>query len=309
MATSNGRLTASTRGACITASSTLRFKCTGCAVDIRIALCIGQVMKIVKIIILLAFVVFVAGVPKVELEHLMNKGFWFGFAGGLIFIGITLMAVASKICARLKAGTETAAQIARTPRRRRLAKVSGGKVARLLTAYPGPVTLEASPTQWLVMMVLGVVSTAASIFVGVIAVLSLQAGNKTAGIGIAASVFSACVCGPATALSARALLRGTLQLDRDGFQVTLLSRKQYLWTEVTDFRPYRGWHISGVQFNAVKPRLLYVGGWNAWAASSNDALGDNYGLEAEELADLMESWQSAALDGQGDEQPLPPAGP
>ena len=38
---------------------------------------------------------------------------------------------------------------------------------------------------------------------------------------------------------------------------------------------------------------------NGWAEypDPNDKLGDNYGLGAEELADLMESWQSAALDG------------
>jgi hypothetical protein len=41
-----------------------------------------------------------------------------------------------------------------------------------------------------------------------------------------------------------------------------------------------------------------------WFASSKGALGDNYGLKAEELADLMESWQSAALD---DERLLAPA--
>jgi hypothetical protein len=37
-----------------------------------------------------------------------------------------------------------------------------------------------------------------------------------------------------------------------------------------------------------------------WLEYTNpDALGDNYGLAAEELAYLMTSWQSAALDGQG----------
>jgi hypothetical protein len=264
-------------------------------------------MKIVRIIIPSAMLVFLIRYSK-ELRHSMNEGGWPGLAVVLICFCIMLLPIATKIRARLKAGTETAAQIARTPRRSRLTKVSGGKVARLLAAYPGPVTLKASRMQWWVMMVLGVVSTAPCIFVGVVAFLSLQAGNKAAGIGIAVAVFGACVLGSATALSARALLRGGLQLERNGFQVTLLTRKQYLWTEVTDFRPYRGdWSISGVQFDAVRPRLLGVGGMSGWFASSNDALGDNYGLEAQELADLMESWQSAALDGQRDEQPLAPA--
>jgi hypothetical protein len=261
-------------------------------------------MKIVKIIILSALGVFVfGGYLRVELQHLVDEG----FSPGLVFLicfGITLMPIATKGRARLKAGTETAAQIARRPRRSRLMKVGGGKVARLLAAYPGPVTLKASRTQWWVIMVLGVVSTPPCIFVGVKLVLSLPVDNLTVAIAIAASVFGACVCGSLTVLSARALLRGALQLNRNGFQVTLLTRKQYLWAEVIDFRPCHDWPVSGVQFNAVRPRLLDVGWINSSPPSSNDALGDNYGLEAEELADLMESWQSAALDGQGDEQPL-----
>jgi hypothetical protein len=261
-------------------------------------------MKFVRIIIALALFVFVARIPKVELEQFMNKGFWSGFVAAFIFIGILLLPVASRVYARLRAGTETAARIATTPRRSRLTRGSGGKVARLLAAYPGPVRLEASQARWWVLMVLGVVSIAASILVGVIAVLILQAGNKTAAVGItmAVSVFAACFCGWTIACSARALLRGALQLDRNGFQATLLSRKQYLWTEVTDFRRCRDWFISGVQFSAVRPRLFDVGWIHSQPPSSNDALGDNFGLEAEELADLMESWQSAALDGQGDER-------
>jgi hypothetical protein len=231
-------------------------------------------MKIVKIIVFSALGIFVfGGYLRVALQHLVDEG----FSPGLVFLicfGIMLMPIATKIRARLKAGTETAAQIARTPRRSRLMKVSGGKVARLLAAYPGPVTLKASRTQWWVIMVLGVVSTPPCIFAGVKLVLNLPVDNLTVAIAIAVSVFGACVCGSATVLSARALLRGALQLDRNGFQVTLLTRKQYLWTEVTDFRPYRGdWSISGVQFNAVKPRLLWVGGMSTWFASSNDALG------------------------------------
>ena len=106
----------------------------------------------------------------------------------------------------------------------------------------------------------------------------------------------------AGAFSVRALLHGALELDKNGFQATLLSRKQYLWTEVCDFHTSR----SGVRFNAGT-RAAAVGGMSGWFSSSNDALGDNYGLDAEELADLMESWQSAALDDQEDQQPLTPA--
>jgi hypothetical protein len=258
-------------------------------------------MKIVKIIVFSALGVFVfGGYLRVELQHLVDEG----FSPGLVFLicfGIMLMPIATKIRARLKAGTETAAQIARTPRRSCLMKVSGGKVARLLAAYPGPVTLKASGTRWLIRLVLGVISTPPCIFVGVELIVNLPVDNLTVAMAIAVSVFGACVCGLLTVLSARALLRGALQLDSNGFQVTLLTRKQYLWTEVTDFHPCHDWFVSGVQFNAVRPRLLDAGWIHSQPPSSNDALGDNFGLKAEELADLMESWQSATLDGQ---QPL-----
>jgi hypothetical protein len=264
-------------------------------------------MKIVKIIIYLALGVFVfGGYLRVELQHLVDEG----FSPGLVFLicfAITLVPIATKIRARLKAGTETAAQIARTPRRSRLMKVRGGKVAGLLAAYPGPVTLKASQTRWWVTLVLGIASTAPCVFVGALLVLNLPVDNLTVAIAITVSVIGASVCGLLTAGSARALLRGALQLDRNGFQVTLLSRKQYLWTEVTDFQLYRGRFLSGLQFNAVRPRLIDAGWIHSRPPSSNDALSDNFGLQAEELADLMESWQSAALDGQGDEQPLAPA--
>src|SRR5579859_8169358 len=67
------------------------------------------------------------------------EGFWPGLAIMLICFGVTLI------------GTATAAQIARTLRRKRLTKGSGDKVVRLLAAYPGPITLKASRTGWVTM--------------------------------------------------------------------------------------------------------------------------------------------------------------
>ena len=105
--------------------------------------------------------------------------------------------------------------------------------------------------------------TAASIFTCVIAFLSLQAGNKTAGIGIGMSMLGVGLFGFGIVVSARTLLAGALQLDRNGFQVTLFGRKQYLWAEVSDFRPYRFRSSSGVQFDAVRPRSRYISAMNA----------------------------------------------
>jgi len=236
-------------------------------------------------VLLIGFGAFV----KHALRPLMQEGFWPALACVLICFGVLLIA------------TGVAVQIARTPRHNRLTIVSDDNVERLLAAYPGPVTLKASRPGW-VMMVFSVVSTAFCIFGGALAFLGQQTGNSST----AALTVSAVEMGlwglAAGAFSVRALLHGALELDKNGFQATLFSRKQYAWTEVCDFHT----STSGVRFN-VGPRSPTVGEMSGWFSSSNDALGDNYGLDAEELADLMESWQSAALDDQGDQQPLNPA--
>jgi hypothetical protein len=268
---------------------------------------IGHAMKIVKIIILSAIVALVVAFMKVELRHLMHEGFWPGLVAVLICVGMIVVTMALTARARKRLKTETAAQAGRAPRRSRSENFSHSKIGKLLAAYPGPITLTPSRLKWWVGMVLSAVMTAASIFTCVIAFLSLQAGNKTAGIGIGMSMLGVGLFGFGIVVSARTLLVGALQLDRNGFQVTLFGRKQYLWAEVSDFRPYRFRSSSGVQFDAVRPRSRYISAMNAWLGYSNDRLSDTYGLDAEQLAELMEVWQSAVLDGQGDEQPLAPA--
>jgi hypothetical protein len=255
---------------------------------------IGRIMKLVKAIAWMVLGVFLIGFGvfvKIALRPLMQEGFWPALAGLLICFGVLLIA------------TGVAAQIARTPKRNRLTKVSDEKVARLLAAYPGPVTLKASRTGW-VMMAFSVVSIAFCIFEGALAFLGQQTGNN-ATADLAASAFEMSLWGLAAgAISARALLHGALQLDKNGFQATFFSRKQYLWADVCDFHST----TSGIRFSVVEPDSPHpVGEMNGRFSSSSVALADNYGLEAEELADLMESWQSAALDGQGDKLPLTPA--
>jgi hypothetical protein len=259
-------------------------------------------MKIARVIVFSAIVAFVIVFTKAELRHLMHEGFWPGLAGVLICIGMIVVVMALNARARGNAAAKgTMAQATRALRR----NSGDGPIDRLIAAYPGPITLKSSWVKWLLLMVLSLGMTAAAIFVGVIAVLSLQAGQKDAAIGIGASVFGACFFGLGIAISAHALLRGALQLDRDGFQVTLFGRTQYLWSEVSGFRPYRVRSASGVRFNAVRPRLRYVGAIRALFRYENDALTDTYGLTAEELAELLEAWQAAALVSEQDE-PAPP---
>jgi len=219
-------------------------------------------MKIVKTIILFAIGFLLIAVGH-NFRHWIKEGFWPGLGGVLIGLGLLLL------------GTVITAQIARTPRRRRLAKAGGDKVATLLAAYPGPVTLKASRTGR-VMLVVGV---AACTLAGVSAFVALQAGHTAVGVDMTESAFEMSLLGLwASACSACAMLRGALRLDGNGFQATLFIRKQYLWIEARDFRISK---YNGVQFDVVGPRLSF--------ASSSKTLDDNYGLEADELADLMEA--------------------
>jgi hypothetical protein len=78
---------------------------------------------------------------------------------------------------------------------------------------------------------------------------------------------------------------------------------------VSDFRPYRIRSASGVKFNAVRPRLRYVGAIRASFGYENDSLTDTYGVDAEELAELLEAWQAAALVSQQDDLAPPIAPP
>jgi hypothetical protein len=87
---------------------------------------VGHGMKIVKIIVPLVFLALLIGYTK-ELRHLMNEGGWPGlavvlicFGGLLVCYGVALMPIGSDVLARISAGTETATQTARMPRRSRL---------------------------------------------------------------------------------------------------------------------------------------------------------------------------------------------
>jgi hypothetical protein len=69
---------------------------------------VGRVMKIVKILVPLAFVVFLIGYAK-ELRHLINEGGWpelavvlICFGGILICYGVALMPIATKARARAR---------------------------------------------------------------------------------------------------------------------------------------------------------------------------------------------------------------
>jgi hypothetical protein len=130
------------------------------------------------------------------------------------------------------------------------------------------------------------------------AIVSAACGIAAAAGGIPESAFEMFLYALLSALySACVLLWGELRLDKNGFQATLFRHRQHLWTEVGDFR---AGYYSCVQFNVGRPRLIN-------SDTMSNTLGDNYGLKAEELADLMEVWRSAALNGQGDERPLFPA--
>lgn len=226
-------------------------------------------MKIFKTILFLVtgFCLIAVGY---NLRHRINEGFWPGLAGLLIGLGLILLV------------TAIAAQIARMPGRSQPVEAGGDKVATLLAAYPGPVTLKASRTGWMLMWT-SIVCIVGSIALGIWAFPNIDMSAGT----LAGSAFEIGLYGLwAGAYSACLFLRGALRLDRNGFQATFLLRRQYLWSEVDDFRI----KYNNVEFDVVKP--------GEWHSPWDGRLADNYGLQAGELADLLESWQSAALGHQ-----------
>ena len=276
-------------------------RCRELRCRLSISLCTGHLMKLLKLIILAVIGGLVLAFAKAELRHLMHEGFWPGLAGVLFCLGLFVVATAIRARARRTARTSGAVPVGGASGRGRIHQ-RGGDVGRLLAAYPGPVTLKPSRMKWGIVTALGVVMTAACILVGVLACLGVRAGQHDASIGLAVSVFGVLFFGGSTALCARTLWAGALQLGGRGFQVTLFGRKEYLWVEVSDFEPYRQGAASGVRFNAVQPRSRFNGRMNVWLGYSNDALTDTYGLAAEELADLLEAWRSTALGGERDDQ-------
>jgi hypothetical protein len=257
-------------------------------------------MKIVRLLMLLVAVIAASlfiGFLKVGVGRLFRESFWLGTAASLVCMGVCLVIIVLR--SRATALRSHDASIAPL----------SPQGEDLLGKFPAPVTLNGSRAKWWLMTVLGVGMTAASIFVGVVAVLGVRAGQTGAGIGLAISALGACFFGLCTAKAVRLLRHHSLHLDADGFEFFGLFRRRYQWSEVSDFGIFRYRGNASIVFKTTKPDQNIWSRINAHCAGGRDGqLSGTYGLRTEELVQLMRAWQSAAMTKQGSHsEPISPA--
>lgn len=175
-------------------------------------------------------------------------------------------------------------------------EVGRTEIEDIVAEFPGPITLRASRLKWWVMILLSSTMTAAGMFL--VSFIYFHPariiGDVRMGVGI--SVLCTLFFGLCTVFGTIALRRSELRLDENGFQVTAINRKQYLWSEVSDFDVFLCRGTASVVFKTTKPRRSSLGNLNALLTSGrNDGLPDTYGFGAAELMQLMRSWQSSAM--------------
>jgi hypothetical protein len=218
-------------------------------------------MKIARLLIFVAVIVAVSvfvGFLKRGLHQLFREGFWLGAAGCLICIGIAVFFMALKGRAISKVAPEGEGTSAPVRKVLQNGRPSEREIEEVVATFPGPITLNSSRLKWWFMVVLGVGMTAASIFVGVVCFLGVRAGQNGAGIGIGISVLGTTFFGLATVVSVKALRGGSLRLDEDGFEFSGFFRRQYRWSEVSDFGVFRNRGNASVVFKTATPN------WNIW---------------------------------------------
>jgi len=176
------------------------------------------------------------------------------------------------------------------------------EVDDIVARFPGPVTLFPSRLKWWIMLVLGVVMTAASVWVAVLpfaTVVKTKAGQSPY-IAAAVGLFSAIFFGFGMVLAVLSLVpsRSYLRLDEDGFEIVspVLKKKRFNWGEVSDFATYRVRPTSIVVFKTANPRLLNMSEmWDSILSGRDGGLSETYGFEAVDLVRLMVTWQGMAL--------------
>jgi hypothetical protein len=166
----------------------------------------------------------------------------------------------------------------------------------IVTRFPGPITLVPTTVNFWILILLGGVMTAGSIFVSL---FSLADPSPAASIGVAFGLLGTAFFGAGIVIGIVCLRPGaiSLKLDKAGFQVTHPFRKRaYRWSDVSDFSVSSGYRSSGhVIFKKVKPSLTISERIRAaLQGGRNGDLPDTYGLAGDDLAYLMTTWQNLA---------------
>jgi hypothetical protein len=167
---------------------------------------------------------------------------------------------------------------------------SNDKAADILARFPGPVTLYPSRKKWLLVFLGGAAFTAGGIWM-------IRSGEAE---GWYVTVFFALVA--VIAIVVMLPGAGRLTLDRDGFEAkTLFRGHRTRWSDTRGFEASTihpgNQHL--VVYDDVTQKRGMLTGINVSITGHNAALGDTYGLSANDLAGLMAQWRERALAQSG----------
>src|SRR6185295_9246378 len=151
---------------------------------------------------------------------------------------------------------------------------SNDKWMELLSRFPGPVVLDSSRKKWLLVLLGGVLFTAGGI-------LMIRSGDS---FGWYVTIFFALVaiCAVATMLPGA----GYLSLDKDGFEARSLFRgNRTRWSDTKGFEAKSPLRVTQrlVVYDDLTRKYRVLTGVNAMIVGHNAALGDTYGLAADDL--------------------------
>jgi hypothetical protein len=178
------------------------------------------------------------------------------------------------------------------------------EVDDIVATFPGPVTLFPSRLKWWIILMLGVIMTATSVWVAVLPFVDAVKAGQSPYIATAVGLFGAIFFGFGMVLAVLSLVpsRSYFRLDEDGFEIVspVLKKKRFSWGEVSDFATYRVRPTSIVVFKTANPRLLNMSEmWDSILSGRDGGLSETYGFEAVDLVRLMATWQGMALRQRG----------
>ncbi|QDT09442.1 DUF2244 domain-containing protein [Planctomycetes bacterium K23_9] len=154
---------------------------------------------------------------------------------------------------------------------------------------PEEMTLHPSPKKWAFVFGVGILFCCGGVLL-VIQQPGLMSWLVLAFFGLVAAV------GLAMILSRRAHL--TLHADR--FEQSVLGRRfRYQWNEVSEFFVWKHQYNSLVCFDVAKDKSV-LGRMNRGLSGASGSLSDTFGIDAEDLAELMNRFRDRSLMRSGD---------
>jgi hypothetical protein len=163
---------------------------------------------------------------------------------------------------------------------------SPADITKILSRFPGPVTLYPSRIKWLLVFTVCALFAVGGIFM--------------IRDGASGGWFVLIFFGLGAPVAAAAMLPGAggLTLDRDGFDITSLFRgHRTRWRDAAGFEAARfpPAHQKMVVYDDVTQGTKSIAKLNVGLVGRNSGLPDTYGHSADNLAQLMAQWRERAL--------------